>query len=34
MNMCLLEVAVCEKSRGSDFQLEGGVKRLSTVGAD
>ena len=28
MNMCLLEVAMCEKCRGSNFQLEGGVKSL------
>ena len=26
MNMCLLEVAMCEKCRNSHFQLEGGVK--------
>ena len=32
MNMCLLEVAMCEKCRSSDFQSEGGLKCLSTVG--
>ena len=31
MNMCLLEVAMCEKCRSSDFQSEGGgVERLRT----
>ena len=30
MNMCLLEVAMCEKCRSSHFQLEGGVKSLRT----
>ena len=30
MNMCLLEVAMCEKWRSSHFQLEGGVKSLRT----
>ena len=31
--MCLLEVAMCEKCRSSDFQLEEGrVKHLSTAG--
>ena len=28
MNMCLLEVAVCEKCRSSDFQLEGESKKF------
>ena len=33
MNMCLLEVAMCEKCRSSNFQLEEGrVKSLSTAG--
>ena len=32
MNMCLLEVAMCEKCRSSHFQSEGGVKSLSTRG--
>ena len=33
MNMCLLEVAMCEKCRSSDFQLDEGrrVKILSTA---
>ena len=31
--MCLLEVAMCEKCRGSNFQLEGGVKSLRMGGA-
>ena len=26
MNICLLEVAMCEKCRRSHFQLEGGVE--------
>ena len=30
MNMCLLDIAMCEKCRSSDFQLEGGVKSLRT----
>ena len=30
MNMCLLEVAMCEKCRSSHFQSEGGVKKLRT----
>ena len=30
MNMCLLEVAICEKCRSSHFQSEGGVKSLRT----
>ena len=30
MNMCLLEVATCEKCRSSHFQSEGGVKSLRT----
>ena len=30
--MCLLEVAMCEKCRGSNFQLEGGVKSLRMGG--
>ena len=33
MNMCLLEVAMCEKCRSSHFQSEGGVKSLSTWGS-
>ena len=32
MNMCLLEVTMCEKCRSSHFQLEGGVKSLRTGG--
>ena len=32
MNMCLLEVAMCEKCRSSNFQSEGGVKSLRTWG--
>ena len=28
MNMCLLEVAMCEKCRSSHFQLERGVKKF------
>ena len=32
MNMCLLEVAMCEKCRSSHFQSEGGVKSLRTGG--
>ena len=32
MNMCLLEVAMCEKYRSSHFQSEGGVKSLRTGG--
>ena len=32
MNMCLLEVAMCEKYRSSHFQSEGGVKSLRTWG--
>ena len=36
MNKCLLEVAMCEKCRSSDFQSEEGrrVKGLSTAGED
>ena len=36
MNKCLLEVAMCEKCRSSDFQSEEGrrVKSLSTAGED
>ena len=32
MNMCLLEVAMCEKCRSSHFQSDGGVKSLRTGG--
>ena len=32
VNICLLEVAICEKCRNSHFQLEGGVKSLRTGG--
>ena len=32
MNMCLLEVAMCEKCRSSHFQSEAGVKSLRTEG--
>ena len=32
MNMCLLEVAMYEKCRGSHFQSERGVKSLRTGG--
>ena len=32
MNMCLLEVAMCEECRSSHFQPEGGVKNLITGG--
>ena len=32
MNMCLLEVDMCEKYRSSHFQLEGGVNTLRTRG--
>ena len=32
MNMCSLEVAMCEKCRSSHFQSEGEVKSLRTVG--
>ena len=35
MNMCLLEVAMCERCRSSHFQVEaggGGVKSLRTGG--
>ena len=32
VNMCLLEVAMCEKRRSSHFQSEGGVKSLRTRG--
>ena len=34
MNMCLLEVAMCEKFRDSHFQSEGGVKSLRTGGGE
>ena len=34
MNMCSLEVAMCEKCRSSHFQSEGGVKSLRTVGEE
>ena len=34
MNMCLLEVAICEKYRSSHFQSEGGVKSLRTGGEE
>ena len=32
MDMCLLEVAMCEKFRSSHFQWEGGVQSLGTGG--
>ena len=32
VNMCLLEVAMCEKRRSSHFQSEGGVRSLRTRG--
>ena len=32
MNMCFLEVAMCEKCRSINFQSEGGVKSLRTGG--
>ena len=32
MNMCLLEVAMCEKCRSSHFQPEGGLKDFRTGG--
>ena len=32
MNMCLLEVTMCEKCGSSHFQLEGGVKSLRIGG--
>ena len=32
MNMCFLEVAMCEKCRSINFQSEGEVKRLRTGG--
>ena len=32
MNMCVLEIAMCEKCRSSHFQSEGGVKIFRTVG--
>ena len=32
MNMCLLEVNMCEKCRSSHFQSKGGVKSLRTGG--
>ena len=32
MNMCLLEVAICEKCRNSHFQSEGGSKKFEQWG--
>ena len=32
MNLCLLEVAMCEKCRSSHFQSERGVKSMRTGG--
>ena len=34
MNMCLFEVAMCEKCRSNHFQTEGGVKSLRTGGEE
>ena len=32
MNMCLLEVALCEKCRSSDFQSDGGGVEILRTG--
>ena len=32
MNMCLLEVAMCEKCRGSHFESEGECKKFEDWG--
>ena len=32
MNMCLLEVAICEKCRSSHFQSEGGSEKFEHWG--
>ena len=32
MNMCLLEVAMCEKCRSSHFQSEGATKKFEDLG--